>query len=148
MSESIEALQKADKILGNKLMIGDELAESKFGALSKRIGTNLASKEDVFDLLESLDSSLKKRGITPLDDVERQVAALADLEKIFRVESAQAPFGFQSRIAQGAAESLTGTGSFANDTINYALDKFRGMKKGDFESRMKALRTLSKPKAK
>lgn len=146
MSESLDALKKADSALGNKLMIGDELAESKFGALSKRIGTNLASREQVLDLVKSVDSALAKRGASFGDDIERQVAALADLEKIFKVESAQAPFGFTSRIAQGAAEGIAtgGTGGITRDALDFALDKFRGMSKMDFEDRMKALRALSK----
>ena len=139
-SESIEALQKADRALGNKLMIGDKLAEPKLGAMAKRIGTNLASKEDVFDLIDSVDDALAKRGITKYnDDIRRQVAVLADLEKIFKVESAQAPFGFQSRIAQAAIE-----GSPTNTALNIALDKFRSMNAMEFEDKMRALRALSK----
>ena len=147
-AESIDALKKADKMLGNNLMIGDDLAASKLGALSKRIGTNLASKEAVIDLVQTLDDSLSKRGFRPADDIKRQVATLADLEKIFKVESAQAPFGFQSRIAQGAGEAAITGGVPARELINVALDKFRGMSKLEFDDKMKALRALSKKKEK
>jgi hypothetical protein len=145
-AESIDVLIKADKLLGNKLMIGDELASSKLGALAKRIGTNLASKESVIDLVQSLDESLAKRGVRPQDDIKRQVATLADLEKIFKVESAQAPFGFQSRIAQGAGEAAISGGVPAREILSGALDKFRDMNKLEFDDKMKALRFLSKKK--
>mgnify|MGYP003637926601 FL=1 len=145
-AESIDVLIKADKLLGNKLMIGDELASSKLGALAKRIGTNLASKESVIDLVQSLDESLAKRGVRPQDDIKRQVATLADLEKIFKVESAQSPFGFQARIAQGAGEAAISGGVPAREILSGALDKFRDMSKLEFDDKMKALRFLSKKK--
>lgn len=145
-AESIEGLQKTDKLLGNSLMIGDDLAASKLGALSKRIGTNLASREAVLDMVQTLDDSLSKRGFRPLDDVKRQVAALADLEKIFKVESAQSPFGFQSRVAQGAGEAAITGGVPSREILNVALDKFRGMSKLEFDDKMKALRAMSKKK--
>lgn len=143
-SESIDALKEADRVLGRKLMIGDELAEKKFAGLAKRIGTNLTAKEDVQAFLNIVDESLAKRGIRPKDDINRQVAILSDLEKIFKVESAQAPFGFQSRIAQGALEATT-----MSPTVQagrYVLDKFRDMGKLEFDDKMKALRALAKPR--
>lgn len=146
-SESIGALKEADRMLGNRLMIGDELADSKFGALSKRIGTNLASREDVISLIDSVDEALIKRGFRPKDDIKRQVAALADLEKIFKVESSQSPFGFKARVEQGALDASLGGGpAVARNILEMGLDKFRDMNKLDFDQRMKALRELSKVK--
>ena len=143
-SSVIDELKKADKLLGNQLMVGDELAASKFGSLAKRIGTNLASKEQVFDLIDSLDNAIAKNvpsKFRPKDDIRRQVAALADLEKIFKVESAQAPFGFQSRIEQGVIGGLDSSG-LAAEAGKFVLDKFREMSKKDFSDRMKATRSL------
>ena len=145
-SNVIDALKSADKMLGNNIMIGDDLAASKLGSLAKRIGTNLASKEQVYDLIDSLDTAIAKsvpKKDRPQDDIRRQVAFLADLEKIFNVESAQSPFGFQSRIAQGALEAATGspTGVMA-ETGKFVLDRFRAMSKQDFNDKMKATRSL------
>ena len=142
----IDALQKSDKMLGNKLMVGDELAASKFGSLAKRIGTNLTSKEQVYDLIDTLDDAIATNvpmKYRPKDDIRRQVAALSDLEKIFKLESAQSPFGLQSRIAQGGVDALTGgqTG-VAVETGRYVLDKLRSMNKKDFNDKMKATRSL------
>ena len=145
-SNVIDALKSADKMLGNNIMIGDDLAASKLGSLAKRIGTNLASKEQVYDLIDSLDLAISKsvpKKDRPQDDIRRQVAFLSDLEKIFNVESAQAPFGFQSRIAQGALEAATGspTGIMA-ETGKFVFDRFRAMSKQDFNDKMKATRSL------
>ena len=111
MANSLDALKKTDKLLGKSIMIGDDLAVPKLGALSKRIGTNLASKEAVLDMVQSLDGALERSGKAPKDDIPRLVASLPDLEKIFKVESAQAPFGLQSRIAQGAMDSAVTGGN-------------------------------------
>lgn len=143
ISESMSALKEADRLLGNRLMIGDDLADSKLGSMAKRIGTNLASRDDVTAFLNTLDDALAKRGIRPKDDITRQVAALADLEKIFKVESSQAPFGFKARVEQGVADAATGQG-VVTQGINLALDKFRDMNKLEFNDKMKALRQLAK----
>jgi len=144
-SNTIDALKEADRMLGNTLMIGDELASTKFGSLAKRIGTNLASREQVINLLDIVDNSLAKQGVKKFNDnIKQQVALLADLEKIFKVESAQAPFGFQSRIAQGGAEAIITGGVPGRELLKGALDKFRDMSQLDFNDRMKALRALSR----
>lgn len=146
-SEIIGVLKEADKLLGGTLLIGDELASTKFGSLAKRVGTNLASRERVISLLTTVDDALAKRGVKEFNDnIFQQVATLADLEKIFKVESAQAPFGFQARIAQGAGEAAITGGAPTREVLRGALDKFRDMSKLDFDDRMKALRALSKPK--
>jgi hypothetical protein len=142
MSESIDSLKKADKMLGGNLVIGDKLAESKFGALAKRIGTNLTSKENVTDLLATLDESLGKRGIVLKDDIDRLVVSLADLENIFKLESEQAPFGFQSKIAKGALEAAT-TGTPTAALTGAALEAVKKLGKIEFNDKMKALRMLS-----
>ena len=148
-SDSIDVLKEVDRMLGKRLMVGDELAESKLGALSKRIGTNLASREDVIAMVEGVDSALNKRGIRPKDNIKQQVAALADLEKIFKVESEQAPFGFQARIAEGAGEAaLSGGASLQRDAVMGIINKFRSMNKLEFDDKMKALRALSKKRGK
>lgn len=146
VAESIDALKDADRLLGNQIMIGDDLAVSKLGALSKRIGTNLQSREQVIDLIDRLDDSLVKRGIRPKDDIKRQVAALADLEKIFKVEGEQSPFGFQSRITQGVADAVGGQASPTQQLIDATINKFRSMSELEFDDKMKALRKLSKVK--
>ena len=127
-------------------MIGDDLAASKFGDLSKRIGTNLTSRQSVLDLVQSIDESLAKRGVRPKDDIKRQVATLVDLDKIFKLELSQAPSGFTSRIAQAAGEAAVTGGTPASGLLSAAKDKFLDMSKLEFDDKMKALRFLSKKK--
>ncbi|WP_372857604.1 hypothetical protein [Pseudoalteromonas sp.] len=148
MSESLDALKQADKMLGNNLMIGEKLSEAKFGALSKRIATNISTKESVYKLLDSVDGALAKRGIRPKDDIKRQVMAVADIEKIFKLEPAQAAFGLQSRVGQAATEAAITGGVPLREGIGAVLDKFRGMSELEFKDKMKALRALSKVKDK
>lgn len=145
-SSVIDALQKTDKMLGNNLLIGDKLAENKLGRLSKRIGTNLASKENVYSMIDEIDSALKANKVKGFDDnIRQQVGALADLEKIFKLEGAQAPFGFQSRISQGVAEAATGGQiGLTREILGAATDAFRKMNQLDFDERMKALRAMSR----
>lgn len=145
-ADSVGDLQAVDKLLGNQLMIGDDLAVNKLGALAKRIGSNLQSRDNVIKVVEGVDESLNKQGIRPKDNIYQQVMALSDLEKIFKVESEQSPFGFQSMVAQGAAEALQGRGSLQDRAIEAALSKFRGMSELEFNDKMKALRRLSKTK--
>jgi hypothetical protein len=145
MADSLGVLQDVDRQLGRQIMIGDDLATSKLGSLSKRIGTNLASREQVISMVDEIDNALSKRGIRPKDDIKRQVAALADLEKIFKVEGEQSPFGFQARIAQGVADVATGgQASATTQLLDAAVNRFRTMNQLEFNDKMKALRALSK----
>lgn len=147
MADSLGALKETDRLLGRGVMIGDDLAVSKLGALSKRIGSNLATREQIISLVDNLDESLGKFKKRPQDDIRQQVAALADLEKIFKVEGEQSPFGFQARIAQGAADAITGTPTGAGkQLLDAAINKFRTMNELEFDDKMKALRALSKVK--
>ena len=143
---SVFTNKEADRLLGNQIMIGDELAVSKFGSLSKRIGTNLQSREQVINLMNILDKALGKRGIRPKDDIRRQVAAIADLEKIFKLETDQSPFGFQSRIMQGAINATQGGQGASRELLDAAINKFRDMSKPEFDDKMKALRKLAEVK--
>lgn len=146
MEDSIGALKEVDRQLGKQIMIGDDLASSKLGALSKRIGSNLASREQVISLVDELDSALAKRGVRPKDDIKQQVAALADLEKIFKVEGEQSPFGFQGRIANAVGDAMTGGPTGSKALLDAAVNKFRSMNQMEFDDKMKALRALSKHK--
>jgi len=141
-SESIDALKKADKSLGNALMIGDELAEAKFGALSKRIATNISSKEQVIDMVNSLEEALVTHGKGSNVDIERLVQTVGFVEDIFKLEPQQARFGFQSRIAKGALETAT-TGTPGIQLTKSAIDAAAKLSKLDFNDKMKALRLLS-----
>lgn len=141
-AESIGPLKRADKLLGNNLMIGDKLASSKFGMLSKKIGSNLQSKDNILMLVDELKSNPTTKN--SISDVPRMVAALADMEKIFKFEPEQSPFGFQSRVAQGAAEALNGS-PVGLTKVGYdaLVNKFKSMSELEFDAKMKALRKLA-----
>ncbi len=142
-SESIDALKKVDKSLGKSLMIGDELADAKLGALSKRIATNLASKEQVVDMVNSLDEALITHGKGSNVDIERLVQAAGFVEDIFKLEPQQARFGLQARIAKGALETTT-TGTPGIQLAKGAIEAAAKLSKLDFNDKMKALRILAK----
>lgn len=144
-SDSIDALKKADKSLGKTLMIGDDLADAKFGALSKRIATNLASKEQVIDMITSLDEGLQKQGKGFNVDIERLVQTAGHIEDIFKLEPQQARFGFQSRVAKGALEAAT-TGSPTTQIARSAIDAMANLSKLDFNDKITALRLLANTK--
>jgi len=142
-SESIGALKKIDKQLGKSLMIGDDLSASKFGALSKRIATNLASKEQVVDMVRSLEDALTTHGKGSNVDIERLVQAVGHVEDIFKLEPQQARFGFQARVAKGALETAA-TGAPGIQLAKGAIDAAAKLSKLDFNDKMKALRILSR----
>lgn len=142
-SESIDALKKADKSLGNALMIGDDLAEAKFGSLSKRIATNIASKEQVIDMVNSLEEALVTHGKGSNVDIERLVQTVGFVEDIFKLEPQQARFGLQARLAKGALETAT-TGSPAIELSKGAINAAAKLSKLDFNDKMKALRILAR----
>lgn len=144
-SEVIDGLNKADKMLGKNLMIGDDLADAKLGSLSKRIGSNLSSREQPIMLVRELDRVLGKDNENSLDDIARQVAAVADLEKIFKVENEQAPFGFSAGITKGINAAANPSGA-TMQLIDSAVEGFKNMNKMDFDQKMKALRKLSEVK--
>jgi len=149
MSDSFNALKKADKMLGNELMIGDELASMKLGDLSRKIGSNYTSgRVQINSLIEALDSSLDKFGKKPKDDIKRQVSASAYLDQIFKLESKQAPVGLQSRVGQGVTEGAISGALPVREAAALAADQFKKINKLDFDDKMKALRALSKPKIK
>ncbi len=142
-AESIDALKLVDKQLGKSLMIGDDLASAKFGALSKRIATNLASKEQVVDMVNSLEEALITHGKGSNVDIERLVQAAGFVEDIFKLEPQQARFGFQARVAKGALETAT-TGAPGIQLAKGAIDAAAKLSKLDFNDKMKALRILAK----
>ena len=115
-----------------------DFAGQKLGALSKRIGSNLASREQIMMMVKEMDEALKKNKVTFHDDISGQVAALARVEEIFGVEVAQSPFGFQAGIAKA-------TQSAANPklaAVDLAASKIQKMTQLDFDKRMEALRKL------
>jgi len=144
-AESIDALKLVDKQLGKSLMIGDKLAEAKFGALSKRIATNLSSKEQVVAMVDSLEEALITHGKGSNVDIERLVQAAGHVEDIFKLEPQQARFGLQARLAKGTLETAT-TGSPVTQLAKGAIDAAAKLSKLDFNDKMKALRILAKVK--
>ena len=124
-------------------MIGDDLSASKFGALSKRIATNLASKEQVVDMVRSLEDALTTHGKGSNVDIERLVQAVGHVEDIFKLEPQQARFGFQARVAKGALETAA-TGAPGIQLAKGAIDAAAKLSKLDFNDKMKALRILSR----
>lgn len=145
-SSVIDSLKTVDTMLGKNLLIGDKLAENKLGSLAKRIGTNLASKENVYKMIDEIDEALRKNKVKGFDDDIRQlVGALVDMEQIFKLEGAQAPFGIQSRFTKGALDAVSvASPGLWREGIDFVGDAFRNMTKLEFEDKMKALRAMSR----
>ncbi len=103
----VNSLKKVKKLLKD-IDLGDDLAKSKLGALSKRIGSNLASREQIIKMVDELETALKTNNITQKDNIYQMVAAIGKIDEIFGVDQSQSPFGFVSGIAKGTASALTG----------------------------------------
>lgn len=142
VADSLALAQKQLKDIG----IDSDLATSKLGMLSKRIGTNLASKEQIFDLIDTIDTSLKNNKIVYRDDIRTQVAALSMLDDVFKVEAGQAPFGFVSGVGKGVQSAASGQ-SATMQALDAGLGKLKSMATPDFNQKMKIMKELSEKQA-
>ena len=138
-----DSLKAASKQLGDFDMNSD-MASAKLGNLSKRIASNLTSKEQVQSLIDGLDNSLNTNGVRFSDDINAQVTAVGQIEKIFNLESKQSPFGLQGRI-ESAGNVMSG-GGMTSEGVKMVFDKLKKMSEKDFNDKMLALRKLSEVK--
>ena len=141
-SSLTDALKRVEKQLGG-VDLDSEFASSKLGAISKRIGSNLASREQVIQMIDELDSALKSNGYRYKDNIKQQVAAMGQLDAIFKIDPLQSPFGFQAGIGKGAASVAAGDNI---GMFHASIETLKNLKAQDFDSKIKALRAMSRPR--
>jgi hypothetical protein len=137
VADSITLAQKQLKGMD----IDTDLANSKLGNLSKKIGTNYATKEQVFDLIDTLDESLKNNKIVFNDDIRSQVSSLVLLDDVFKMQDTDVPFGFVSGI-----KKATSGQPMTSQALDLALDKLKSIRDPDFNKKMAVLRRLAEKK--
>jgi hypothetical protein len=137
----IDSISNAQKQLKG-MDIDTDLASSKLGNLSKRIGSNAVTKEQVFELIDTLDDSLKKNKVKFNDDIRSQVSTLALLDDVFKMQGTDTPFGFVSGIAKGANAAATG-GSTSGLAVSAALGKLKSMREPDFNKKLAVLKRFA-----
>lgn len=135
-----EVLQQAQKRLGG-IDIESELASKRFGNLSKRIASNFTSRDEIIGLVDGLDGALAQNGIRMKSNIKKQVAALAELEELFKLEKQQSPFGFQGRI-ETAMQGMGDPNVLAVRGVDKAIDKIRSMRQPDFDERVAAVKRM------
>lgn len=138
-STVVDSLSMAQRQLKG-LNIDDDLATAKLGTLSRRIGSNLQSKEQVLQLVDGLDEALKKNGINYKDDIKQQVASVDLLDKAFKTSANESPFGFQNQIRM-AANAKTGN---AAGLLSEGINAIKQMREPSFEDKMKTLRAMAR----
>jgi hypothetical protein len=143
-SSVIDSISSAQKQLKG-MDIDSDLANSKLGNLSKKLGTNYGSKEKIFELIDTLDESLGKNKIKFNDDIRSQVSSLALLDDVFRMQETEAPFGFVSGISKGARDTASGQ-SASMQALDAAIGKLKSMRDPDFNKKMAVLRRFAEKK--
>jgi hypothetical protein len=143
-SSVIDSISSAQKQLKG-MDIDSDLANSKLGNLSKKLGTNYGSKEKIFELIDTLDESLGKNKIKFNDDIRSQVSSLALLDDVFRMQETEAPFGFVSGISKGARDTASGQ-SASMQALDAAVGKLKSMRDPDFNKKMAVLRRFAEKK--
>ena len=137
MVDSINSAQKQLKGMD----IDTDLANSRLGDVSKKIGTNYGTRQDVFKLIDTLDESLKNNKVIFNDDIRSQVSSLALLDDVFKMQDTDIPFGFVSGI-----KKATSGQPMTVQALDVALDKLKSMRDPDFNKKMAVLRRLAEKK--
>lgn len=125
--------------------LNSDAAYSKLGHLSKRIGSNLVSRDQVIAMVDELDNALAKNNIRYKDNIRQEVAAVAKLEEIFLTEASQAPWGHTASVGKGmltANQGPAGVLEFGTDLLH----TLKTMNQMDFDAKMKALRVMTRPR--
>ena len=136
----VDSISSAQKQLKG-MNIDTDLANSKLGNLSKRLGTNYTSKEQIFELIDTLDESLKNNKVVFSDDIRSQVSSLALLDDVFKMQETESPFGFVSGIKKATSGQPVSV-----QALDVALDKLKSMRDPDFNKKMAVLRRLAEKK--
>ena len=137
----IDSISLAQKQLKG-MDIDTDLANSKLGNLSKKLGTNYGTKENVFKLIDTLDESLVANKIKFNDDIRSQVSSLALLDDVFRMQETETPYGFVSGIAKGTRDTAAGQ-SVSMQALDAAVGKLKSMRDPDFNKKMAVLREFA-----
>ena len=140
----IDSIASAQKQLKG-MDIDTDLANAKLGNLSKKLGTNYASKEQIFELIDTLDDSLKKNKIVFNDDIRTQVSSLSLLDDVFKMQETESPYGFVSGITKGARNTAAGQ-SASMQALDAAVGKLKSMRDPDFNKKMAVLRRFAEKK--
>lgn len=135
-----DSLGEAQKRLGG-INLESELAGQRLGGLSKRIAQNFNSRTDIIQMIDGIDAALAKNGIRPKSNIKQQVAALTELEELFKLEKQQSPFGFQGRI-ESAMQAASDPNMAAVKATDKAINSLRGMFQKDFDERVAALKKM------
>lgn len=120
--------------------IDDDIATAKLGDLAKRIGTNYTSRQQIIDMIDSIDAGLADNGIQYKGNIKQMVAALDMLDEVFQTSRSESPFGFKAGIESGT-RMAAGDKMAAVQAIDNAIKK---LKDKDFNDRMRILRAATK----
>ncbi len=142
-SETIEPLKEFQRLSGRNFNPESANANEFVGKLSRRILSNVQSREPLIDVIHALENVGRKHGGKFNDDIATQIMFVEQLEKTF---GTFAPTGIQGEIGKGVGRALRGDKTqVLIDATGKLIDKARGVSE---DAALKSLREFVKKGAK
>lgn len=138
-SESIDAINELQRLVGQRIDLSSEKAGNQVGILLRRIDSHAASKVQVESMANVLDDLANKYGGNFTDDVKTQVKFAYELDKIFGTTRSGS---FSGQIGEALANSPR-TSTAISEAARIAAEKLRGVnQKAAFESMQELLKSF------
>lgn len=125
-SETISALNSFQDAVGQKTNLFGENADKTIGRLSRRVLSNVQSRERLLDAMDSINGVAKKHGVKVDGDLITQAMFLDELDRIF---GAAAKTSLQGEMDKALARNAA-RGSLKDAAVDAAVDgvdKLRGV---------------------
>jgi hypothetical protein len=101
-AETIRELDEIGRAMGRRFKLDDTLAGAKAGTTMRRISSNVQSRANILQLLESMQGVATKHGFKVKDDIINQALFADSLEKLLGTE---APTSFLGQVERGVARA-------------------------------------------
>ena len=138
-SESIDAINELQRLVGQRIDLSSEKAGNQVGTLLRRLDSNAASQSQVEEMVGALDDLGNKYGGSFTDDVKTQVKFAFELDKIFGTTRSGSMSG---QIGEALANSPR-TSTAASELARIAAEKLRGVnQQAAFESMQELLKSF------
>ena len=138
-SESIDAINELQRLVGQRIDLSSEKAGNQVGTLLRRLDSQAASKGQVEEMVGALDDLGNKYGGSFTDDVKTQVKFAFELDKMFGTSQSGS---FSGQIGEALANSPR-TSTAASELARIAAEKLRGVnQQAAFESMQELLKSF------
>ena len=140
-SETMQPIEDFKKAAGRNFNIDSPNVNEFLGKLSRRLLSNIQSREKLLDSIVDLEKVGIKHGGRFGDDIMTQISMVDELEKTF---GAFAPTGLQAEVAKGMTQAIRGDkAGIIADVAGKGIEKARRVRVNEDQA-LKALRKLFK----